>query len=57
MHSDGLQTRWNLSTYPGLSRKHPTLIAAVLYRDYSRKRDDVTVVVLRQNRFFQSKSA
>jgi hypothetical protein len=27
---------------------HPTLIAAVLYRDFARGRDDVTVLVLRQ---------
>ncbi len=47
MHSDGLGTNWSLDRYPGLSRMHPTLIAAVLYRDYSRGRDDVTVLVIR----------
>ena len=46
-HSDGLGTRWELEKYPGLSRAHPSLIAAVLYRDFSRGRDDVTVVVVR----------
>jgi len=45
MHSDGLQTRWDLERYPGLQNRHCTLIAAVLFRDYSRNRDDVTVVV------------
>jgi hypothetical protein len=48
MHSDGLATSWSLDRYPGLSRMHPTLIAAVLYRDFARGRDDVTVLVLRQ---------
>jgi anti-sigma regulatory factor (Ser/Thr protein kinase) len=45
LHSDGLQTRWDLSKYPGLAARDPTTIAAVLYRDHARGRDDVTVVV------------
>ncbi|HUC97176.1 MAG TPA: hypothetical protein VMR88_01785, partial [Candidatus Polarisedimenticolaceae bacterium] len=44
MHSDGLMTRWNLQAYPGLLQRHPTLIAGVLYRDFVRGRDDVTVL-------------
>lgn len=47
MHSDGLGSRWDLARYPGLTVRHPALIAAVLYRDYSRGRDDVTVAVMR----------
>nr|WP_251106601.1 SpoIIE family protein phosphatase [Alloacidobacterium dinghuense] len=47
MHSDGLGTRWSLDQYPGLSQRHPALIAAVLFRDFSRKRDDATIVVSR----------
>jgi anti-sigma regulatory factor (Ser/Thr protein kinase) len=47
MHSDGLATRWNLEQYPGLSSRHPALIAGVLYRDFCRKRDDVTILVSR----------
>jgi hypothetical protein len=46
MHSDGLQTRWALSKYPGLGRRHPAVIAGVLYRDFKRGRDDATVVVI-----------
>jgi anti-sigma regulatory factor (Ser/Thr protein kinase) len=45
MHSDGLMSRWNFQLYPGLAQRHPSLIAAVLYRDYNRDRDDVTVLV------------
>lgn len=45
MHSDGLGTGWSLDRYPGITRMHPTLIAAVLYRDYSRRRDDTSVLV------------
>jgi anti-sigma regulatory factor (Ser/Thr protein kinase) len=48
MHSDGLQTRWSFDAYPGLLERHPSLIAGVLYRDYARGRDDVTVVVVRE---------
>lgn len=46
--SDGLGTHWSLDSYPGLSRRHPTLIAGVLYRDFDRGRDDVTIVVARR---------
>ncbi|HUQ49174.1 MAG TPA: SpoIIE family protein phosphatase, partial [Terriglobales bacterium] len=45
MHSDGLNTHWNLKSYPGLLNKDPSLIAAVLYRDQNRIRDDATVLV------------
>lgn len=47
MHSDGLQTQWNLNDYPGLQARDPSVIAGVLYRDFSRRRDDVTVVVIK----------
>jgi len=48
MHSDGLGTHWSLDDYRGLQQRHPTIVAAVLYRDFSRQRDDVTVVVGRE---------
>jgi len=47
-HSDGLTTRWRLDQLPGLAAKDPTLIAAVLFRDFARQLDDVTVVVAKQ---------
>lgn len=50
MHSDGIATRWNLDDYPGLALRHPAVIAAVLYRDFCRRRDDATIVVLRDVR-------
>ena len=43
--SDGLGTSWTLSSYPVLQQCHPSLIAGVLYRDFNRGRDDVTVLV------------
>jgi hypothetical protein len=45
MHSDGLSARWSVSAYPGLHLHHSAVIAGVLYRDFVRRRDDVTVVV------------
>jgi anti-sigma regulatory factor (Ser/Thr protein kinase) len=47
MASDGLSTGWSLARYPGLTQAHPTLIAAVLYRDFARRRDDASVLVAR----------
>jgi anti-sigma regulatory factor (Ser/Thr protein kinase) len=48
LHSDGLASHWSVAAYPGLTGKHPTLIAGVLYRDFARRRDDVTVVVVKR---------
>lgn len=47
MHSDGISTSWSLDKYPGLAQRDPILIAAVLYRDWSRARDDATILVAR----------
>lgn len=47
LFSDGLQSRWKMQDYPGLAQSHPSLIASVLYRDFQRGRDDVTVMVLK----------
>jgi anti-sigma regulatory factor (Ser/Thr protein kinase) len=47
LHSDGLTSRWDIARYPGLSLRHPSLVAAVLYRDFARGRDDITVFVAR----------
>ncbi|AUT58279.1 ATP-binding protein [Paraburkholderia terrae] len=47
LHSDGIGTRWDLAAYPGLHLQPAVMIAAVLYRDFSRRRDDATVVVVK----------
>jgi anti-sigma regulatory factor (Ser/Thr protein kinase)/serine/threonine protein phosphatase PrpC len=49
MHSDGLGTKWDLNKYMGLTSKHPSIIAAMLYQDFQRERDDVTVMVAKNN--------
>jgi anti-sigma regulatory factor (Ser/Thr protein kinase) len=46
MHSDGISARWDLRKDTALRQRHPAIIAAVLYRDHARARDDATVVVL-----------
>jgi anti-sigma regulatory factor (Ser/Thr protein kinase) len=45
LNSDGLQSQWSLNAYPGIAVRDASLIAAVLYRDFNRGRDDATVVV------------
>lgn len=48
LHSDGIETRWDLDKYPGLQGRSPALIAAILMRDYIRGRDDAMVLVVRR---------
>jgi len=50
MCSDGISTHWDLKSYEGLMSRDPSLIAATLYRDYTRKRDDTTVIVFKAAR-------
>ena len=45
MASDGINTQWKLERYPGLLSRHPGVVAGVLYRDFTRGRDDVTALV------------
>ena len=47
-HSDGLTGTWQLERYPGLMQHPCDTIAAVLYRDCKRGRDDSLIVVLRR---------
>src|SRR5262249_52752766 len=42
LHSDGLISHWTLDRYPGLARRHPMLVAGVLYRDFRRGRADAS---------------
>ena len=49
MHSDGIQTQWDLDRYPGLLARSPALIAAMLMRDFIRRRDDAMVLVVRRH--------
>jgi anti-sigma regulatory factor (Ser/Thr protein kinase) len=48
MHSDGIQTQWKIEAYSGLQSRRASVIAGVLYRDFRRKTDDATVVVVKE---------
>lgn len=50
MHTDGLGTTASLESQPGAALHDPTLIAGVLYREFSRRTDDATVLVARKAR-------
>lgn len=47
VHSDGLMTRWDKAAILPVLERDPILAAAILFRDFSRGRDDATVVVIR----------
>ncbi|VFR47331.1 Phosphoserine phosphatase rsbX [plant metagenome] len=48
LHSDGIESRWKPDRLRPVLQRDPTLVAAILWRDHTRHRDDVTVVVLRR---------
>ncbi|HEY6445401.1 MAG TPA: SpoIIE family protein phosphatase [Acidobacteriaceae bacterium] len=47
LHSDGLQSKWDLTSYAGLMARHPAVIGGTLLRDFRRRRDDASVVVVK----------
>ena len=47
LFSDGISANWSWQTYAEHAGRHPTLLAALLYRDNVRGRDDATVLVAR----------
>jgi anti-sigma regulatory factor (Ser/Thr protein kinase) len=48
LHSDGIQTQWDLRAYPGLVARTPAIVAGILMRDFIRRRDDAMVLVGRR---------
>jgi hypothetical protein len=49
MCSDGIRSRWEAQRYPNISRYDASIQAAAIYKDFVRKTDDVSVVVIRIN--------
>ena len=47
LYSDGISTHWSLADYDQLLVHDPALLAAVLYRDLARGRDDATMLAAR----------
>ena len=48
LHSDGLSTHWKLEDYPGLAYRPANIVAGTFYRDFSRHKDDATILTLRR---------
>jgi anti-sigma regulatory factor (Ser/Thr protein kinase) len=49
MCSDGIKSRWELTKYPGIQRYDPSVIAATIFKDFTRTTDDTAVVVCKLN--------
>lgn len=49
MCSDGLQSRWDLSKYPGVLKHDPMILAACFYKDFTRGNDDSSVLIAKIN--------
>ena len=45
LHSDGITSRWDLTRYHQVQKSDPAILAASLYRDYSRGNDDTTIII------------
>ncbi len=43
-----LRTQWKVEAYSGLQSRRTSVIAGVLYRDFRRKSDDATEVVVKE---------
>lgn len=48
--SDGIKTRWDLSKHPMMLRYDPMILAAAIYKDFSRRNDDMSVVIIKVNK-------
>lgn len=44
LHTDGLTSQWRVDAYPTLRQRDPALVASILWRDFTRGRDDACVV-------------
>ena len=49
IHSDGLQTKWDLEKFPDIAKHDASMLAAALYKDYCRGHDDTLVMVLKKS--------
>ncbi len=45
VHSDGLKSRWDLNHLPNIMNHDGSVIAAALYKDFSRNTDDLLIIV------------
>lgn len=47
--SDGIKTKWDLLKYPGILKYDLSILTAVIFKDYARFTDDMSVVAVRLN--------
>jgi len=47
--SDGIKSRWDISKFPMIQRYDPVVMAAAIYKDFARKTDDMSVVIIKTN--------
>lgn len=47
MCSDGIKTRWDVLRYPYILKYDPMILAAAIYKDYGRKTDDMSVLIVK----------
>jgi anti-sigma regulatory factor (Ser/Thr protein kinase) len=47
--SDGIKTKWDMTKYPGVLKYDLSILGAVIFKDYARHTDDMSVVVVRLN--------
>ena len=45
MATDGINTRWTLDKFPSILRYDPIMLAAAIYKESSRRNDDVSILV------------
>lgn len=48
IYSDGIKSRLGFDDYPGILSHDPSVIAALIHRDFNRGRDDASVVVVKR---------
>jgi anti-sigma regulatory factor (Ser/Thr protein kinase) len=47
--SDGIRTRWDLTKYPSVFKYDSIILAACLYKDFSRRNDDTSILIATVN--------
>ena len=48
--SDGIKTRWDFGKHPMILRYDPIIIAAAIYKDFGRRNDDMSIVLIKVNK-------
>jgi hypothetical protein len=55
IHSDGLKSRWDFNNLPKILDYDGSVVAAALYKEFSRKTDDLLIIVLK-NRNYENRT-